>query len=283
MSAIETIRRKANTAGRRARRWVYQRANPRRPTAPLFIVACQRSGTSMAMNVFERSLDALVYHTGDRKAYDHGLLLADDVIRGLLAKSRAAVTVFKPMNQIQSLKHFLAAFPGLRVVWLLRDYRDVVNSGVRRWDTMRETLRRVTTDPDSAGWHGEAIPGHLLEVVRAHYRDDMSLESAYALFWYMRNRFYFELSLDTNEQVRVFRYEELVSRPVVAFGEMFAFCGCPYHPHLTTRIFASSVGRYEAPTIDPAIASLCEGLSEAFDRLPHDTAVAGGERRGSRL
>jgi hypothetical protein len=283
MSVIEAISRKTKTIGRRTRRWLYQRAHPRQPTVPVFIVACQRSGTSMAMDVFERSFDALVYHTGDRSAYDHGLLLDDEIIRRLLAKSRAAVTVFKPMNQIQSLKHFLSVFPGLRVVWLLRDYRDVVNSGVRRWDTMRDTLRRVTTDPANAGWHGEAIPERLLEVVRAHYHDEMSLESAYALFWYLRNRFYFELSLDSSEQVRMFRYEDLVSRPLEAFTEMFAFCGCPFHPHLTTQIFDTSIGRYEPPKIDPAIATLCEELARAFDRLPNDVALTAEEQRGSRL
>jgi len=273
MNAIGSIFGKANTAWRRARRWVHHKMNPQQPSVPVFIVGCQRSGTTMAMQVFERSMAATVFHTGDRRAYDRGRLLNNEIIGRWLASSRASVTVFKPMNQIQSLPQFLETFPGLRVVWMLRDFRDVVNSGVRRWDTMRDTLRQITIDPTGAGWQGEAIPDSLLEVIRAHYRDDMSLESAYALFWYLRNRFYFEFSLATNEQVRVFRYEDLVSRPAEAFAQMFAFCGCPFDPRLTNGIFASSVGRHEAPKIDASITALCEELSRAFESLVCDSVV----------
>jgi hypothetical protein len=270
MTSIPRLLGKADTAQRRMRRWIYQRVRPRDVSTPVFIVGSQRSGTSMTMRVFDLSLDAMVYHTTDHRAYRDGILHEDARIQRLVQRSRSAVTVFKPMNQIQRLPRYLSLLPDLRVVWLLRDYRDAVNSCVRRWDTMRDVLKQITIDPAQAGWHGEALPESLHEVVCRHYDDAMSLESANALFWYLRNQFFFELSLDQDPAVRVFPYEELVRRPDAAFARMFEFCGCPFDARLTREVTASSIGRYLPPELDSEIARLCMELTDRFGPLVQD-------------
>lgn len=258
---------KADSAQRRVRRKIHKRLKPCEITTPVFVVGCQRSGTSMTMRVFDFSLDATIYQARDKRAFEHSLLKSDEVIRKLLERSRTAVTVFKPMNQIQHTRRFLEAFPGLKVVWLLRRYEDAVNSCVRKWNTMIDILKRIATDPSKAGWQGEGLSRRNIELVKTHFYADMSFESAYAMFWYLRNSFYFELALENEASVRIFRYEDLVLNPEQRFAEMFEFCGCPFHPNLTREIFSSSIGKHFSPKIDAPIEKLCQELSVRFNTI----------------
>ena len=164
------LSRKTATFSRRLSHGLYQRLHPCARTTPVLIVGCQRSGTTMALRTFELSRHARAFHTGDAGAYEHGMLLPRDSIDRLLAESRAVVTVCKPMNQTQRVGSFREDDPNLRVVWLVRDYRDVVNSCVRKWTNMREVLGGVIESPQTAGWHGEGISPRQREVLRCHHR-----------------------------------------------------------------------------------------------------------------
>ena len=177
------------------------------------------------------------------------------------------------MNELQNTRRFLEQFSGLRVVWMYRSVDDVVNSCVRRWSSMREVLLRISRDPSSAGWFGEAIPEHSLEVVRRYASESMSLESAYALFWFIRNSFYFDLGLDAEPAVRLFRYERLVREPAEGFRRMFGFCGCPFEPDFTKEVFSTSVGRHQPPDLAPPIRELCTELAKRFDTLDTDSEL----------
>ena len=271
MKTFNEVLRKAGKLQFQLRRWAHQRLHAKSKTIPVYVVGSQRSGTTMTIKVFDRSLDALVYHTRDKRAYNGGTLLPNEIIRKCLASSRASVTVFKPMNQIQQMKEFLQDMPDLRIIWLLRNYGDAVNSCIRRWKTMLDTLKKICTDPSTAGWHGEAIPERLLETIRAHYHDDMTLESANALFWYLRNQFYFEHSLDQDKRVRIVRYEDLVTEPTSQFREIFQFCGCPFSPRVVSIVFSSSIGRNTPPQIEPRIKKLCEELTDKFNKSKKST------------
>lgn len=279
MWTVKIVRRKADTVQRRLRRWVYQRCQPCRPTVPVFVVGCQRSGTDMTLRAFDLSLDARVYWPGDLRAYraqETDTLREPQVIRRILARSGAAATVFKPLHHLQRAREFLDTYPDLRIVWLLRNYQDCVNSCVRKWTTMKDTLAQVAADPSQAGWHGDGLTPRLLQLVRTHYHDGLSLESAFALFWYLRNSFYFELSLQSHRRVRIFRYEQLVQPASQEFRRMFQFCGCPFQPAVTREVFASSVQRHAPPVIDPRIDDLCGSLMDDFESL-----LGGGQPAGA--
>jgi len=142
-------------------------------TRPVFVVGCQRSGTGMTLRVFERSLEASVFWESDRRAFTkEGLRLrALPEVARMVRWSRTTVAVFKAMNDLQRSREFLEDWPRLRIVWLYRTYEDVVNSCVRKFSTMKESLRRVAEDPAQAGWWGENVEGELLTVVREYYSD----------------------------------------------------------------------------------------------------------------
>ncbi|WP_089944106.1 sulfotransferase domain-containing protein [Candidatus Entotheonella palauensis] len=266
MQLFTTAWRKANTLQRRLRRWGYQRLSPHASTTPVFIMGCARSGSSVTMDLFAHSLDADVYQQVDRRAFQNQMLRPQTVLRDLFVKSRAAVAVLKPMHENQHARRYLDAFPDLRIVWLLRAYGDSVNSCVRRWNSMRGNLQAIAAGDADVGWWGEGLSAHQLEVIRHHYRPEMSEASAYALFWYIRHYFYFDLGLDEVPNVQVFRYETLVSEPESAVEDLFNFCSCPYKPAYARILHASSIRKHPHPEIDPEIEALCQDMTMRFDQ-----------------
>ena len=87
----------------------------------------------------------------------------------------------------------------------------------------------------------------------------------------MPNSFFFDLDLDREDAVQIFRYEELVTKPQRRFSRMFDFCDCPFQPGVTREVFASSIARDSVPEIDPAIRELCQEIQARFDGLRTST------------
>ncbi len=266
MQLLNTALRKANSAQRRLCRWGYQRLFPHPSTTPVFIMGFARSGSSVTMDLFGRSLDAEVYQQVDPRAFQNSILRGQAVVRGLIDKSRAAVVIFKPMHENQSARQYLEAFPELKIIWLFRQYGDSVNSCVRRWSTMSRNLHAIASGKIDLGWWGEGLSAHQIDVIRQHYRPEMSAASAYALFWYVRHYFYFDLGLDETPNVQVFRYESLVSEPETEVERLFRFCGCPFKPAYARILHASSIRKHAHPEIDPEIEALCQDMTMRFEQ-----------------
>jgi hypothetical protein len=238
--------------------------SPRRQTRAVFVAAAQRSGTTMMMDVLDRSLDTEVIYESDRRAYRNFELRSARTLGPLVAESRAPSIVFKALCELQDLRGLLDRFPSARALWIVRDYPDVVNSHVALWTGMPESIGNIVRDRDSAGWRGRGMSDRTHRIVRRLYHPGISNASACALFWYFRNRIFFEQGLGEDPRVLPLRYENLVSRPEAEFGRLFEFLDLPYSPRLTKGVFHTSISKRPAPDIEPPIRALCEGLSNRF-------------------
>jgi hypothetical protein len=268
MARLAAFYEKMGNAQRALRRRVITLYRPCASSVPIFIMGCQRSGTKMVRRAFARSLNATVIYRSDDGVFSpDNRLRSVSEIRDASARSRTLVTVFKPMMEMQNTRKYLDELPQLRVLWILRDYGDVVNSCARRWNTMRGYLLEVARDPERAAWYGENLSQDNLALVRDLITPESSLESAYALFWFLRNSFFFEYELHREERVRLFRYEDLVRDPGQGFDEMFSFCGCPYRRSVIKEVDPTFIARHPQPLIDPRIEALCRSLSARFDAL----------------
>ncbi len=259
-NSSDLVRRLGNRVRRYSRpvlHWLAPAQNPH----PVLIVGCARSGSTMVAEAFDRSLWTEPYVQRDPRLFDRHLL-QDEKLRAILRRSRAEAVVCKPMHENQRVPELLERFPTSRVLWLWRDYGDTVNSSVRVWKTMVEHLGRVAADPERSGWYGDRITPTGLELVRRHYRPDMSNESAYGLFWVLRHQYYFDYDLAGEERVRIFRYEDLVQDPTAAFAEMFRFAGCSYRPWCSKHVHAQSINRHARPAIEPEIEQLCRAMTD---------------------
>jgi hypothetical protein len=239
----------------------------RKPQQVLFLAGVQRSGTNMAMDILERSFQTDVYHERDPRAFDTYRMRPVEVISQLVKQSRAPLFVIKSLCELQELKKLKQDFAPAKVVWVWRDYRDVVNSMLVSFSNQAKQVKRVAADPASDDWRGMGMSEETHNLVRQLVDEDIDDASAAALQWYFRNVLFFEQGFDQEDSVMLVRYEDLVQDPEPIAAEIFEFAGLTYSPWHTAKVSARSIGRRPAPALRPEIGELCEGLMQKFTRV----------------
>ena len=235
--------------------------------APLFVVGCQRSGTTMLLEVLERSLDTRVFHEQDRQAFAHWRLRPAADRGPLLTGARCRWVVFKPLQDSQHCDHMLEESPGARLLWVVRRYQDVVRSWTAKWgDGLHDALRSLARDEACDHWMAERMPADRRQRVAELFHDDLSIPSNAALRWVLRNEIYFDRGLERQgENVSTVHYEDLVGDPVTTFGGIFEDLGLEFDRRLVDHV---SPRRVPAPSveIDPRIREHCEELTSRLHR-----------------
>ncbi|RLQ20758.1 sulfotransferase family protein [Seongchinamella sediminis] len=232
-----------------------------------FIAGVQRSGTNMMMDVLERSAETDVYHERDRRAFDNYQMRQPAVIHSLLRRSRGRCFVIKSLCELQHLQRLMEEFTPARTVWIVRDYRDVVNSMCKSFGNQGKQVKRIAVDRDADGWQGQGMSDATHALVRDHVHDAISDPSAAALIWYFRNQLYFDQGLDGDPRVLLVRYESLVTQPEPEFRRIFAFLDLAYRRGHSRKVVPHSIRKAREPDIEQPIRDLCEAMMGRFDGL----------------
>lgn len=236
---------------------------------PFFILGSQRSGTSMLVDVLDKSDAVRAYEESDPAVIQGDYRLrSKSEIDALVAASTKPAVVFKPLADSHYADDILRRHPGSKGLWLYRRYTDVANSSVRKWPGFfREILRNFhTRDLSWLGWRGERLSEADLDFLAGFWHDDVTDHEAAALFWWLRNRTFFDRDLASHpDLVLLVQYEHLVQRPHAAFARVCAFMDVPFEESLVAEVSARSVGKSAFPPIDARIRELCDGLLERLD------------------
>jgi sulfotransferase family protein len=276
MTAIKTAgERLATAAAKRAfhaRKYLYQRLSAlgaARGQRILFILGCQRSGTTLMQNVFEADLDAKVYgefSSITRTAKTPNLRLRPlEEVKAIVERDPARLVVAKPIAETQNALRLLAFFPGAKVLFLYRHYAAVAASNLKEFGQLNgvNNLRPIV-DGAAGNWRSEGVPPEVRSLVVARFHEQMSPYDAAALFWYVRNRFFFDLGLDRHAAVLPLRYEDLLRDPAVAIEGIYRFVGAPF-----VRSGVGLVRRErDRPPVELSadIEQLCAGLLARIDQ-----------------
>lgn len=239
----------------------------------VYIVGCQRSGTTMLLRMFDFSMLTRVFDEGrDNRAFLRYRLRSSEDLKRLASRVHAPVIVLKPLCESHYIDRFLARDGNSRAIWIYRHYADVANSTVRMWgDHLLDTVNKLCSGrAEDTGWRGERIGEDTLKRVHSVYRSDLSKWEAACLFWYIRNRIVGDLGLQEDPRVRIVRYSSLVSRPRESFEALFEFTGIPFSEAWSNWIYDSSVAKEERPEIDDQISALCESLLRELDQAASD-------------
>lgn len=234
----------------------------------LFVAGMQRSGTNMIMDVLERHIDTVVYHERDARAFDNYQMRDRSVIQGLADRALAPVFVIKALCESHELGSLMDDFMPAKALWVLRNYRDVVNSMRVSFGNQANQVKWVVANKDESGWWlGRGISEETRAVLQRLVRPDIDDANACALQWYFRNKTYFEQHLERDPRVLLVNYDALVAEPERSLNAVFDFVGLACNRRVARGIFATSVGRREPPVIDTEIESVCDGLDQKFRRL----------------
>lgn len=237
----------------------------------VFIVGCQRSGTSMIHHLFRLDSDTVTYD-------EVSPLSSKDPVEGLrlnphpevvarISGDRAPMVVCKPLVESQNLGTLLDLFPVTRAVWMYRDYRSVVLSSLKYFgqETGHTDLAPILAG-DETNWRAEKLSAATRRTITELYSSEMDPRDAAALYWYARNSLYFSRGFDQDDRVRVCRYEDLVTRPEEIMAGAYSFIGRPYPGDgIVKDVFAHSRSRGRGLDLSPPVRRLCDDMLARLD------------------
>lgn len=232
----------------------------------LLVIGCQRSGTTLISETFGKDWNVKIYP-------EHSALSSKDKIDRLRLNSLASVQktinndrfpliVLKPLVETQNADRLLAFFPGARAVWMYRHYKDVVSSNLNRFGLGNgiKNLRYIVKG-DPGNWRSERVPPDVKALVESCFSEAMNPYDAAALFWYVRNRYYFDLHLDDHPRVMKCQYADFVTSPEQVIQSIYLFIGQPYPGNNILRdIHAASIGKGDGVVLSPEVEDLCAKL-----------------------
>ena len=232
----------------------------------LFIVGCQRSGTTMLMNIFERDNKIKLYRELSKlSTYDElsprEFKPLDEVDR-IIRTQKMRDVVGKPIVESQNTDRLLDEIGNSNALWVNRHYRDVVASNLKSFG-INNGLRNLSYIFDEVpnNWRSDRVSEKTKEIVRKYYSESLSEYDAAALFWYARNVLFFERELQNDPRVLICKYEDFVSSAGNIMRRIYQFMGSEYPAKdITYDVHPRSVGKGKKVEISPEIESMCENL-----------------------
>lgn len=257
---------------RLASKYIYQAVRWRALQRPklLFIVGCQRSGTTLMTVLFDADRDCRVFHEfsvlSSRDKAGIRLNPLPDVA-AILGRVRAPLVVTKPLVETQRIGTLLNYFPGSRALFMYRRYSDVASSDLAKFGPRNaiDNIRPIATG-DAYNWRSIGASAAVRECVGRFYSESMNPNDAAALFWYARNSLYYDLNLAARPEVMLCRYEHLARDPVGVMRRIYAFAetDCPDLAH-TAQVHAESVRKGKDLQLLPEVRALCDSLQARLD------------------
>jgi hypothetical protein len=255
----------------RFRKWwqLYRTPHSTKKKLPVFILGCNRSGTNMICGAIGKSPHGFDYKESEFSlAFNAYYLRADWIIKKLIQLTPAPIVSFGSILDSQFACDLLDRFDGAKAIWIYRRYEDVANSCARmQWGYHLKNLVGWVAcgELEKLGARGNHISNDTIQLFGKLMREDLSNADIASLYWYMRNRLYYDLNLHRDPRVLIVQYEDAVQNKEDVFKRIFSFFGIAYDPHVIDGIFASSVGKHPQPVIDPEIREVCNALQTRLD------------------
>jgi hypothetical protein len=240
----------------------------------LFIIGCQRSGTSLLNRIFARDLNISVYRESSRLSSNDQSLIAKNRLRlnsfsdikSVLDKDKAPLIVFKPLVETQNSLDILDYFSDSKALWIYRHYKDVANSLLKKF-SVNVGIRNLKSiiENNQENWYSEKVPESIRTIIIQYFSEQMSPYDAVALFWFARNQLFYELQLDHNSRVLMCRYEDLVTQPNQVMRNIYQFVGVHYSNDNSWEVHSNSVHKGHSIQLLPEIEKLCNDLLTKLD------------------
>lgn len=235
----------------------------------LFIIGCQRSGTSMISRVFARDFNVSVYRESSRLSSEDQThvgkyklrLNSSSELESAFSKNKAPIIVCKPLVETQNITELFHHFPNSKALWMYRHYKDATNSLINKFSTnvgIRNLRGIVENNQDH--WYSEKVPDSVRLTIEKHFSEQMKPQDAAALFWYVRNQLFYELNLENNTRVLMCRYEDLASQPFLVMQQIYYFLGRTFNKNHAWEVNPSSVLKGQSIELSSEIQQLCDDL-----------------------
>ena len=252
----------------RLRKWQWLRSQSGVvESRPVFVVGVQRSGTNMLVRSLEEMPEIEVYNENDSEAFYRFRLADTEVISALVQNSRYPVVLFKPLCDSHRTPELLEHHGlGSKALWVLRNVDDRARSAVKKFGAPNlRVIRDLARGERLDRWQVQGLSEDKIRFVRGLDVEQMTAESAAALFWYLRNSLFFYLGLDQRNDVLLVPYDKVVMRPEKHFRFICDFLGLPYRPVLIEEVTPRSTP-HPTLALDEAVEAACNTLTDRLLR-----------------
>src|SRR5262245_7276025 len=252
-------------------RWWWRRTHhvARGTAMPVFLVGAQRSGTNMIVHGLQRCPEFEVYNENHPRAFASFRLRSNETITSIVASSRHRYVLFKPLIDSHAIDRLLddlvVRTPG-RALWAYRNVDDRVRSSISKFgDANLQALAEIASGAGTDRWEAGGLTNEALAIVRSFDYGRLDAASASALFWYLRNSFFFDLGLDRRSDVLPVSYDAVVHDPEAEMRVICRFLAFPWRPTLVAHM-RKPLGPPKPPLpLEPSIRELCDELIERLD------------------
>ena len=235
----------------------------------LFIMGCQRSGTSLMTRIFFRDVRAKIYRESSQLSSRDPFKLRLNplpMVKKKISGDKARLVILKPLVESQNILTLLRYFPGSYAVWLFRNYKDVISSNLKQFGSENgiDDLRPIVNN-DQNNWRSEKVTAYTRTTIQQFFSEEMGQYDAAALFWFARNQLFYDLQLDKNPRILMCRYEDLASAPEDIIKRIYYRVGLSYpKKNITKEVHERSIRKGRNVNLSPAIENLCD---EMLDKL----------------
>ncbi len=264
-------------ASRKVAKWRWRRAHGSAPGRP---GPCCWSGCNARAPTWYARAGAPefeVYNENHSAAFDRFQLRPIGHIRGLLEASRHPYVLLKPFCDAHRTPELLEALRdrvGPRGPVGLPLSRGPARSAVAKFGDQNLGILRELPRPGPGPLAG---PGTVLRQPRGADRAARLVQRRHhleaALFWYVRNRLYFELGLEGRPDVLLVSYDAMVADPAAEMRQICGFLDFPYHPRLVAGITARPPASTPAVALQPQIAACCAELAAELEAARREQAT----------
>jgi len=233
----------------------------------VFIFGCQRSGTTLMARIFNRDLQSMVYKSFSKLSTldpDRHRLDPLHKVAERFRKDKASMIVAKPIVESQNALELLDFFKDAKAVWMFRNPSDVVRSNMKRFGNnngIKDLAPIIRKEPGN--WRSEKVTRETMKILSLYFSDSMRNEDAAALFWYCRNRLFFDQRLQDHPRVKLCLYDDLVTMPGGTMKAFYQFVGRPYPgKRMVSEVNPYSVNKGKDIELTGEIQRLCLELYE---------------------
>lgn len=239
----------------------------------IFILGCQRSGTTMLSKIFDKDRNIRVFPEKNPMTNlsppEYLNFNPFSEVKEFLSNKKAPSFVLKPLVESQNATKLLDYFENSKVIWAYRHYKDVASSNLKKFDSKNgiNDLRPIAND-EPENWRSDNVSNETRNLVKKYFSEDMSEADAAALFWYCRNILYFEQNLQRHQNVRLCKYEYLVTKPKQIMTELYAFTNLGnLKMGILSDVHPGSISKGKDLGLSAEISKLCEDLHNKLDSI----------------
>jgi hypothetical protein len=272
MVTVATLPAAVSKRIRLASKHIYQTVRRRAHDQPrvLFIVGCQRSGTTMMLRLFDADLncrrfnESSVLSSADTESGFRWNPLPD--VAAVINRVPARLVVAKALVETQNVRKLLDYFPFSKALFMYRRrYADVASSDMVKFGVRNgvDNLRPIAAG-DPHNWRSEGASRSVQQLAARLWSQEMNANDAAALFWYARNQLFFDLDLVNHPAVMLCQYEYLTQHPPAFMRRIYDFVGVEPPDVLKTEEVRPP-GKEKVLELSREVRLLCDQLQARLD------------------